>query len=65
MKQTQFFEKIYKFDKCLAKLIKRNREKTQSNKITDEKEDIITNIKEIQKILRKYFENLYSIKLEI
>jgi hypothetical protein len=34
------------------------------NKIKNEREDITTNANEIQKIIRKYFENLYSSKLE-
>jgi hypothetical protein len=40
------------------------REKTQINKISDEKEDITTNTNEIQRIITEYFENLYSSKLE-
>jgi hypothetical protein len=47
----------------LASLTKR-REKTQSNIIRDEKENITTNTNEIQKIMREYFENLYSNILE-
>jgi RNA-binding protein YlmH len=39
-------------------------EKTQINKISDEKGDIVTNTKEIQKIISEYFENFYSCKLE-
>jgi hypothetical protein len=40
------------------------REKTQINKIRNEKGEIITTTKEIQGIIRDYFENLYSNKLE-
>jgi hypothetical protein len=40
------------------------REKTQINKIRSEKEEITTNVKEIQGIIRDYFESLYSNKLE-
>jgi RNA-binding protein YlmH len=36
----------------------------QINKIRAEKGDIITNTNKIQKIIREYFENLYSSKLE-
>jgi hypothetical protein len=32
--------------------------KSQINKIRDEKGDITTNTKEIQRIIRKYFKNL-------
>jgi hypothetical protein len=40
------------------------REKTQISKIRNEKREITTNTKEIQGIIRDYFENLYSNKLE-
>jgi hypothetical protein len=36
------------------------REKTQINKVRNEKGEITTNTKEIQGIIREYFENLYS-----
>jgi glutamyl-tRNA reductase len=39
------------------------REKTQISKIRNEKGDI-TNTKELQEIIRDYFENLYANKLE-
>jgi hypothetical protein len=45
-------------------MTKQRREKTQINKIRDEKWDITTNTKEIQRIIREYFENLYSSKLK-
>jgi hypothetical protein len=41
------------------------REITQINKIRNEKGEITTNTKEIQGIIRDYFENLYSNKLKI
>jgi hypothetical protein len=40
------------------------REKTHSNKIRGKKGDKTTNTKKIQKIIRGYFEKLYSCKLE-
>jgi hypothetical protein len=40
------------------------REKTQISKIRNKKGKIKTNTKEIQGIIRDYFENLYSNKLE-
>ena len=36
--KSWFFEKINKIDKPLARLIKKKRERTQINKITNEKE---------------------------
>jgi hypothetical protein len=40
------------------------REKTQISKIRNAKGEIITNTKEIQGIIRDYFESLYSNKFE-
>jgi hypothetical protein len=40
------------------------REKTQISKIRNEKEEIAANSMEIQGIIRDYFENLYSNKLQ-
>jgi hypothetical protein len=40
------------------------REKTQSKKIRNNKGEIKKSTKEIQRIIRDYFENLYSNKLE-
>jgi hypothetical protein len=40
------------------------REKTQINKLRNQKGEIMSNIKEIQGIIRDYFEILYSSKLE-
>ena len=36
--KSRFFEKINKIDKLLARLIKKKREKTQINRIRNEKE---------------------------
>jgi hypothetical protein len=44
-------------------MTKWRREKTQINKIKDEKGVLTTNSKEIQRIIGEYFENLYSHKL--
>ena len=57
-----FFEKINKTDKPLSKLTKRQREKF--NKIRNQKEDITTDMEEIQRIIRSHFKNLYSTILE-
>ena len=47
-----FFERINKIDKPLASFIKNKREKTQINKITNEKKELTTTTKEIQMILK-------------
>jgi hypothetical protein len=57
------FENIYKIDKSLVKVTKK--EKAQINKIRDEKGKIKTNTNGIQKIIMEYLENLYYNKLEI
>ena len=61
--RSWFFERINKIDKPLASLIKKKREKTQINKIMNEKGEITTNTKEIQTILTTYYEQPYTNKL--
>ena len=39
------------------------RKKTQINKITNERGEITTNTREIQTIIREYYEKLYATKL--
>ena len=46
--KSWFFEKIKKIDKHLARLIKKKREKTQINKIRNDKGEITTDNSEIQ-----------------
>jgi hypothetical protein len=46
MKQSWFFEKI-KIDKTLTNMTKQRKEKTEINKIRDEKGDITINTNEI------------------
>jgi hypothetical protein len=60
-RKSWFFENINKIDKPLANVTKMRSEKTQ---IRNEKEKTTTNTKEIQGIIKDYFENLYSNKLE-
>ena len=62
--KSWFFEKINKIDKPLGKLIKKKREKNQSNKIRNEKEKVTTDNAEIQRIIRDYYEQLYSNKMD-
>jgi hypothetical protein len=57
-------KKKNKIDTLLANLTKRKREKTRISKIRNEKGEKTTNTMEIQGIIRDYFENLYSSKLE-
>ena len=40
--KSQFFEKISKIDKPLARFIKKKREKNQTNKIRNEKGEVTT-----------------------
>ena len=51
--KSWFFEKVNKIDKPQARLIKKNRERTQINKIRNEKE-VTTDTTEMQSILRDY-----------
>jgi hypothetical protein len=65
MKQKSwFFEKINKVGKHLSKLAKRHRENIQMNYIRNEKRDLTSDIKEIQRIIGTYFKNLSATNLE-
>ena len=52
--KSWFFEKINKIDKHLARLIKKKRERTQINKIRNEKEEVTMETAEIQRIIKDY-----------
>ena len=58
------FEKINKIDKRLARLIKKQREKNQINKIRNENGEITTDNTEIQRIMRDYYQQLYANKMD-
>ena len=60
--ESWFFEKINKIDKPLARLIKKKREKTQINRIRNEKGEVTTDTAEIQRIMRDYKRNYTPIK---
>ena len=51
--KSWFFEKMNKFDKPLARLIKKKREKNKVNKIRNEKGEVITDNTEIQRINKR------------
>ena len=57
--KSWLFEKINEIDKPLAKLIKKKREKNQINKIRNENGEITTENKEIQRIIRDYYQSNY------
>ena len=59
-----FFEKISKIDKPLARLIKKQREKNQINKLRNENGQITTDSTEIRRILRDYYQQLYANKMD-
>ena len=62
--KSWFFEKIYKIDKPLSRLIKKKRERTQINTIRNERGKTTTDTTEIQRIVRNQYEKLYAKKCE-
>ena len=56
--KSWFFEKINKIDKPLARLIKKQREKNQINKIRNEKGKVTTDNTEIKRTIREYYRQL-------
>ena len=62
--KSWFFEKINKIDKHLARLIKKKREKTQINKIKNEKGGVTTDTTEIQRTIRDYYKQIYTNKMD-
>jgi len=53
-----FFGKANKIDKPMARFMKKRREKTQINKIRNEKGEVTTDTTEIQKTIREHYEQL-------
>ena len=62
--KSWFFEKINKIDKPLAWLINKKRENTQINRIRNEKGEVTIDTAEIQRIIRDYYKQLYSNKMD-
>ena len=62
--KSQFFEKINKIDKPLARLIKKKERRIKSTKLEMKKEEITTDNAEIQRIIRVYYEQLYGNKMD-
>ena len=60
--KSWFFDKINKIDKPLARLIKKKREKTQINRIRNEKGEVTTDRAEIQRIMKITTSNYMPLK---
>ena len=50
--------------KPLARLSQKKREKTQINRIRNEKVEVTTDTAEIQRIMRDYYKQLYANKMD-
>ena len=62
--KSWFFEKIKKIDKQLARLMKKKREKTQINRVKNEKGEVKTDTAEIHRIMIDYYKQVYANKMD-
>ena len=62
--KSWFFEKKNKIGTPLARLTKKEREKTQINRIKNEKGEVTTDTAEIQRIMRDYYKQIYANKMD-
>ena len=62
--KSWFFEKINKIDKILARLIKKKRRRIKSTKLETKMEKSQQTKKEIQRIIRDYYQQLYANKMD-
>ena len=62
--KSLLFAKKNNIDKPLTRLIKKKREKTQINRIRNEKGEVTTDTAEIQRIMRDYYKQLYANKMD-
>ena len=62
--KSWFLGKLNKIDKPLARVIKKKTEKTQINKIENEKGEVTTDTAEIQSIKKDYYRQLYANKMD-